>query len=111
MYPSIVLVIAAVLLGIVTILSIYYYLIRNYNYWRVRKVTGPKPRIIFGNSKDITLLRMTIGESLQEIYKMYEGLPYVGIYELRTPVLLLRDPQLVKLVLVKDFNYFHSKYI
>lgn len=98
-----------VLLVIAAILSIYYYLIRNYNYWRLRKVSGPEPQLIFGNTKDVTLLKTTTGESLQEIYKMYEGLPYVGIYELRTPALLLRDPQIIKHILVKDFNYFQGE--
>lgn len=49
-----------------------------------------------------------MAESIQEIYKMYEGLPYVGIYELRTPALLLRDPKLIKLILIKDFSYFQG---
>lgn len=50
-----------------------------------------------------------MGENLQEIYQEYKGYPFVGIYELRTPALLLRDPKLIKHVLVKDFAYFQSE--
>ncbi|XP_072766998.1 cytochrome P450 6a22-like [Anoplolepis gracilipes] len=55
------------------------------------------------------MLKITIAESLQMIYKEYEGYPFVGIYELTTPVLLLRDPKLIKYVLVKDFACFQSR--
>lgn len=55
------------------------------------------------------MLKTTVGENLQKIYQMYEGYPFVGIYELVTPVLLLRDLNLIKYILVKDFAYFQSK--
>ncbi|KAH0946702.1 hypothetical protein HN011_009582 [Eciton burchellii] len=55
------------------------------------------------------MLKTTVGENLQRIYKIYEGYPFVGIYELVTPVLLLRDLKLIKHILVKDFVYFQSR--
>ncbi|XP_046599065.1 uncharacterized protein LOC107217959 [Neodiprion lecontei] len=93
----------------VAIASIYWYLTCNYNYWKARGIPFPIPRLIFGNTKEITLLKTTIGEGLQNIYKKYEGCSFVGIYELRTPVLLLRDPKLIKLVLIKDFTHFQGR--
>ncbi|XP_024943138.1 probable cytochrome P450 6a13 [Cephus cinctus] len=40
---------------------------------------------------------------------MYEGHSCVGIYELRTPVLLLRDPKLIKHIIVKDYVHFQGR--
>ncbi|KAF7991637.1 hypothetical protein HCN44_010438 [Aphidius gifuensis] len=90
-------------------LVVYYYLICNYNYWKNKRVPGPKPCLLFGNTKDPTLLKLTIGESLMNIYQAYDGSPFVGIYEMRSPVLLLRDPDLIKQVLIKDFSHFQGR--
>ncbi|GAB1865203.1 Probable cytochrome P450 6a13 [Camponotus japonicus] len=89
------------------ILLMYYYW-RLYTYWLRRNVPCPKFSF-FGNSRNVSMLKITTAESLQMMYKQYEGYPFVGIYELATPVLLLRDPKLIKYVFVKDFAYFQSR--
>lgn len=43
------------------------------------------------------------------MYNKFEGERYGGIYQARTPVLLIRDPELIKQILVKDFCYFPGK--
>lgn len=98
-----------VLLLLSLLLLLYYYLTVNYNYWQRKGVTGPTPSLVFGNTKDITLLKTTVSEGIRKIYCEYENHSYVGLYELRTPVLLLRDPELIKHVFVKDFDYFQGK--
>lgn len=42
------------------------------------------------------------------IFSQYEGYKYIGVYKARTPSILLRDPELIKEVLVKNFNSFHD---
>ncbi|KAL1116317.1 hypothetical protein AAG570_005812 [Ranatra chinensis] len=53
-------------------------------------------------------MRKTIGEMYDEIYKRFAGCPYVGFYKLCQPALMVRDPELVKTVLIKEFNSFHD---
>jgi len=89
-------------------LLLYYYWTRLYTYWLRRNVPCPKFSF-FGNSRNASMLKITVAESLQMMYKQYEGYPFVGIYELTTPVLLLRDPKLIKCIFVKDFACFQSK--
>lgn len=90
------------------LLLYYYYWTRLYTYWLRRNIPCLKFSF-FGNSRNASMLKITVAESLQMIYRQYEGYPFVGIYELTTPVLLLRDPKLIKCVLVKDFACFQSK--
>jgi len=36
------------------------------------------------------------------------GYKYGGVFKFGQPMLLIRDPEIVKSVLVKDFNNFHN---
>ena len=65
-----------------------------------------KPTPFVGNLKDCVLLKTTIGEQLQRIYNEHSDKPYVGIFSFDKPSLLIRDPELVKNILVKDFQNF-----
>lgn len=38
----------------------------------------------------------------------FKGLPYVGFYKMLEPAVLLRDPELIKDVMIKDWNSFHA---
>ncbi|XP_046472545.1 cytochrome P450 6A1-like isoform X2 [Neodiprion pinetum] len=94
---------AAILTGI------WYYLVGYYGFWKERGVPGPEPRLLFGNIKDIMLVRDSFGESLKKMCDQFPGAPLVGIYARRTPVLLVRDPELVKDVMIKDFSTFSER--
>jgi cytochrome P450 len=51
-------------------------------------------------------MKTTIVEQLQRIYNEQSDKPYVGIFSFDKPSLLIRDPELVKNILVKDFQNF-----
>lgn len=44
--------------------------------------------------------------SLLQVYKQYCASKYCGLYELHTPILLVWDLDLLKSILVKDFDHF-----
>jgi cytochrome P450 family 6 len=43
------------------------------------------------------------------LYNNFYGEGYEGIHQARTPVLLIRDPELMQQILVKDFDYFPGR--
>jgi cytochrome P450 family 9 len=45
-------------------------------------------------------------EILVDWYKRLKDHKYGGVYGFLTPVILLRDPELIKMVTVKDFEHF-----
>ena len=45
---------------------------------------------------------------LNLFFRKLDGFKYGGMFKLRQPMLLIRDPEIVKSVLVKDFNSFHD---
>ena len=54
---------------------------------------------------------MNTGEHFQQIYEEHRDKPYVGIFAFDKPILLIRDLELVKNILVKDFQYFVHRVI
>ncbi|CAG4961067.1 unnamed protein product [Parnassius apollo] len=87
----------------------YYYLTRTFNYWKSRNVVGPKPVPLFGNLQDSAFRRKNIGVLFKEIYDAYPNEKVVGVFRMTTPCLLLRDLDVIKHVLIKDFDYFSDR--
>ena len=55
------------------------------------------------------LLKATTGEQLQRIYKEQSDKPYVGVFSFDKPSLLIRDLELVKIILVMDLQTFMER--
>ncbi|XP_013140341.1 PREDICTED: cytochrome P450 6B1-like [Papilio polytes] len=85
---------------------LYYYFTRTFDYWKKRNVVGPKPVPFFGNLKDSVLRRKPLISMYRSIYEAYPEEKVVGIYRMTTPAVLVRDLELVKHVLIKDFDNF-----
>ena len=90
-------------------IGLYLYFTRNFKFWQKLGVPYVKPTLFFGNLKECALLQTTIGEQLQKIYNEHSDKPYVGIFSFDKPSLLIRDVELVKNVLVKDFQTFMDR--
>jgi cytochrome P450 family 9 len=54
----------------------------------------------------VLLQTLSFPDFLSDIYNRLKGHKYGGVYQLMNPVLLLRDPELIKMVTVKDFEHF-----
>jgi cytochrome P450 family 6 len=84
----------------------YFYLTRNFNFWKKLGVPYVKPLLLLGNLKECDFLKVTIAEYLKRLYDEYGDKRYVGIFSFDKPSLLVRDPELVKNILVKDSKFF-----
>ncbi|XP_024941659.1 cytochrome P450 6k1 isoform X2 [Cephus cinctus] len=99
------------LLGLVTlIISVVLYLRYNMSYWERHGIPYIKPNLLLGNFDELLIKRVPTGLFGQNMYERGAGHPMVGIWALQTPSLLIRDPDLIKNILVKDFNYFCDRY-
>jgi cytochrome P450 family 6 len=90
-------------------IGLYFHFTRNFNFWQKLGIPYVKPSAFVGNLKDCALLKTTIGEQLQRIYNEQSDKPYVGIFSFDKPSLLIRDLELVKNILVKDFPNFMDR--
>lgn len=99
----------ACLLVVSLYVLLYKYFTRKFDYWKDRNVPFIKPHAFFGNFKEVSLFKRIAGEHLQHLYNQMKGHRYFGIFIVDKPVLVLRDPELVRTVLVKDFNQFANR--
>lgn len=94
------------------IISIYLLrliLTRKYNYWSKKKVPHLNPLLLFGNYKDLILLKTPKQLVAQEICQKFPDEPYIGTYFGTEPALLVQDPDILKLILTQDFYYFNGR--
>ncbi|KAI2474185.1 hypothetical protein C4B38_000256 [Diabrotica virgifera virgifera] len=87
---------------------IYKYLTRHFNYWTERKIPHPKPIPLFGNFFEVFTFQTTIQESMKKRYDKIKA-PYFGIFILDEPLLVLKSPELIKDVLIKDSAIFCNR--
>ena len=104
------LIVNGILFLLMIIIAAFFYMTRNFQYWKKRGVTEISPVPFFGNFAKCCTLKMSPGYLFKNLYEQSENLPYVGIYIFDKPCLLLRDPEIIKRVLIKDFNIFSDKF-
>ncbi|KAL4713150.1 hypothetical protein ACJJTC_018795 [Scirpophaga incertulas] len=89
--------------------SFYIFCKRKYSYWSAKGITGPKPFPVFGNYVRVFLQKQFVNECINDIYLQYPTERVVGLYRGFQPVLLVRDPQLLKQIFIKDFDDFQDR--
>ncbi|XP_060878535.1 probable cytochrome P450 6a13 [Metopolophium dirhodum] len=87
-------------------LLFYYYSTSTYDKWRKSNVPHTKPVPLFGNSFRTTLRLESINDTFDKIYKQFPDEKFCGFYQMRTPTLMIRDPELIMKLLIKDFSHF-----
>ncbi|XP_049771208.1 probable cytochrome P450 6a14 isoform X2 [Schistocerca cancellata] len=80
-----------------------------YGYWERRGVPSLETESIFGNCKAMLLYRKHFGEGVLELYRRLDPHPYGGIFISLRPMLVVRDPELIKSCLLKDFGHFQHR--
>lgn len=100
-------VIGTILVSIITIILLYFKW--QYTYWWRRNVNYLEPQIPWGSMQNPT--KVNQGVSVQNLYNEMRrrNWKHAGVYMLTNPNYLLADPELIKRVLVKDFQNFADR--
>lgn len=89
---------------------LYIYSLYKLNYWKRRGIKSPKTHWLFGNFKDVILLRKPAGQVLEEIYNWSDPDDnYIGFYIFHEPVLIVKDIRWMKQIFVQDFHIFPNR--
>lgn len=93
------------------LLFLYHQITKNYDFWRKRNVPFLEPSFFFGNYKEYIYFRKCLPKVTQEMCQKFPDALYVGVFYGTDPALIIKDPNLIKLVMTKYFNYFNQREI
>lgn len=101
---------SALVIGVLSIASfIYLYFKYQYSYWERKGVPFEPPSFPHGNLRNVGT-KFHQSQFAKDIYNKWKGQgKVVGLYFLFQPALLVLDHELVKSIMIKDFNYFNER--
>ncbi|XP_015606941.1 cytochrome P450 9e2-like, partial [Cephus cinctus] len=79
---------------------------RQYTYWNKRGIPYMEVIPLFGNMAPIYFRRKTVPDYIMDMYYRYSEAKFFGLMDFNTPIILIRDPQLIREITVKNFEYF-----
>ncbi|XP_065214918.1 probable cytochrome P450 6a14 [Planococcus citri] len=99
------------LLALVSLFGYLYLLLkRRFDYWKNLKVPYIEPQsYVFGQDKKVATGELSMAENQLEVYKKLAPHKYGGIFFFQNPAFIVRDPELIKHVLTKDFAHFYDR--
>lgn len=98
--------ISLLLSSVAVLIAIYYYVFKKQNYFKEHNILHIPPTPFLGNMGPFVTKRKTMLEILEKVYNLNDDAKYVGFYEFSTPIIVLRDIDLIKSVTIKNFNSF-----
>lgn len=90
---------------LVVLTGVYFYFNYTFSYWKRRGVKYVPATLPFGNFGETFLQRKQMSVQALDYYQRTTE-PFIGLYAMIRPVLLVRDLDLIRNILIKDFQYF-----
>lgn len=90
------------------IVTAWLYVQHAFGYWRRKNVPYIEPKFPFGTFPNSFLQKLSLADELKNIYEKSTE-PFVGVYSSLQPSLLIRDPKLIRDILIKDFSSFYNR--
>ncbi|KAG5671722.1 hypothetical protein PVAND_001902 [Polypedilum vanderplanki] len=102
----------AVLLGFFVILIlITIWLYWQQSYFKRHNIPYVQTNIFLGGLSDSLLRKCGFFENVMRLYRRPEvaDVPFFGFFIFQRPALVIKDPELIKRIMVKDFNSFQNR--
>lgn len=93
---------------VILLVIIYIFVKKQYSYWERNGIPSAKPNIPFGSLQSLAKKERSFGCAIYDLYRNTTE-PFIGIYLFFRPALLVRDAELVKNILLTDFQNFHDR--
>lgn len=85
------------------------YLFKNYNFFKRNGLIHVPSIPGLGATAFVIFRRMSFADLMQKLYYFQPDAKYIGFYATLQPTFLLRDPELIKEVFVKNFEAFPGR--
>uniref|UniRef100_A0AAG5DMR6 Cytochrome P450 n=1 Tax=Anopheles atroparvus TaxID=41427 RepID=A0AAG5DMR6_ANOAO len=84
----------------------YRYYTKNYFYFADKSIPFLKPSFPFGNATPLLMKKVDLFEHFKNIYDAFPNARIFGMFNMQQPAFVVRDPELVKQLTIKDFDHF-----
>lgn len=83
----------------------------KYSYWQRHSIPFMKPIWFIGNTGEALTLKKHYGLYMSDVYNdpKMSNEAVVGIFNFHQPALVIRNLDIIKSVMIKDFNYFANR--
>ncbi|KAK7080460.1 Cytochrome P450 3A4 [Halocaridina rubra] len=82
---------------------------KRHNFWTLNGISTPPFIPFLGHAHKLYNKKQGRWIFENEVYSKFGGCRYAGIYEFLNPILIVGDPELMKNILVKDFDHFVNR--
>ncbi|XP_011702160.1 PREDICTED: cytochrome P450 9e2-like isoform X2 [Wasmannia auropunctata] len=94
---------------LVGILAIYYYASRKKsNVFRQHGIPHAKRHSFLERIWKILVHPQSLADFIEEVYNVHSDAKYTGIFDFTSPVVMIRDPELIKSIAIKNFDSFQD---
>nr|XP_023018113.1 cytochrome P450 9e2-like isoform X1 [Leptinotarsa decemlineata] len=94
-------------LGVAIVAALYYFIcVKPMRYWKNRGIQQTNPIWLFGDSWSTLMRQESTSDQAVRCYNQFPGVRYFGWYQFSLPTLMIKDPELIKQITVKDFDHF-----
>ncbi|XP_025162057.1 cytochrome P450 9e2 [Harpegnathos saltator] len=97
-----------ILIVVLLTVCVYLYSIMKTKMARFEELNIPheRPRMFLGNMVPFFLGRVSLAENVQMLYKRFPKTKYFGFYNFMTPTFVIRDPDLITSIAIRNFDHF-----
>jgi len=82
---------------------------QRFLYWEKRRIPYLKPNsLIYGNEYESIRGKISLPEGAAKHYNDLAPHRFGGTYHFYKPIFYVRDPELIRNILIKDFHHFHD---
>ncbi|XP_055619254.1 probable cytochrome P450 9f2 [Toxorhynchites rutilus septentrionalis] len=92
---------------VVAILAyLYHILTRHHDYFREKPIPSLAAKPLLGSTAALVLKKSSFSELVKGFYDKFPGAKVFGLFDSMTRIFVIRDPELIKKIAVKDFEHF-----
>lgn len=92
--------------AVLAVILVCYYYLKDYDFFQKRGIPYVKPLPFFGNMFKPLTMQCTFADMVKHVYNANPDAKYVGFFDFTTPIVMIRDLELIKTVTIKNFDNF-----
>ncbi|XP_065080340.1 probable cytochrome P450 9f2 isoform X1 [Ochlerotatus camptorhynchus] len=99
---------AAVAVGVIVLL-LYHYVAKKYQYFLTKPIPCIKPTFLLGIYDQVFFKKVKLVFGSKVLYNSFPDAKIIGYYTVMEPTYMVRDPEMIKKITIKDFDHFTDR--